>query len=101
MNVHLNLFKHVLRRSLRSIWENLYLNTVAAGVITASLLLLGVYTAGIINLNSIVDTWNAWVRVRIGAKVRGRTRARASTRARLELELELELGLALALAFHC
>ena len=40
MNVHLNLFKHVLRRSLRSIWENLYLNTVAAGVITASLLLI-------------------------------------------------------------
>ncbi|MEC7983899.1 MAG: ABC transporter permease [Myxococcota bacterium] len=58
MNVHLNLFQHVVRRSIRSIWENLYLNTVAAGVITASLLLLGVYTAGIINLNSIVDTWN-------------------------------------------
>ncbi len=55
---NLDFFRHIMRRSLRSIWENLYLNTVASGVIAASLLLLGVYVSTLLNLNSIVDTWN-------------------------------------------
>ena len=55
---NIDLLQHILRRSFRSIWENLYLNTVAAGVIAASLLLLGVYGSVLINLGSIVDTWN-------------------------------------------
>jgi cell division transport system permease protein len=55
---NLDLIRHIIRRALRSIWENLYLNTVAAGVIAASLLLLGVYVSALLNLNSIVDTWN-------------------------------------------
>ena len=55
---NLDLLQHIVRRALRSIWENLYLNTVAAGVIAASLLLLGVYVSTLLNLNSIVDTWN-------------------------------------------
>ena len=59
----MNLFRHILRRSLRSVWENLYLNTVAASVIGASLLLLGVYIIVHTNLNSIVDTWNKDVHV--------------------------------------
>lgn len=55
---NVDLLRHIIRRALRSIWENLYLNTVAAGVIAASLLLLGVYVSTLLNLNSIVDTWN-------------------------------------------
>ena len=62
-NTTFNLLKHIVRRCLRSVWENLYLNTVAAGVIGASLLLLGVYLSVSINLNSIVDTWNKDVHV--------------------------------------
>ena len=54
---------HVLRRSIRSVWENLYLNTVAASVIAASLLLLGVYIIVHTNLSTIVDTWNKDVHV--------------------------------------
>ena len=57
------LIRHIIRRSLRSVWENLYLNTVAASVIGASLLLLGVYTIVHTNLNSIVDTWNKDIHV--------------------------------------
>lgn len=57
-NSNFDLLQHILRRALRSIWENLYLNAVAAGVIAASLLLLGVYVSTLLNLNSIVDTWN-------------------------------------------
>lgn len=57
-NSNLDLLRHIMRRASRSIWENLYLNTVAAGVIAASLLLLGVYVSTLLNLNSIVDTWN-------------------------------------------
>jgi cell division transport system permease protein len=58
-----NFFRHLLRRSIRSIWENLYLNTVSSGVIGASLMLLGVYAIIHLNLNGIVDTWNRDVHV--------------------------------------
>ena len=60
---NVDLLKHIFRRSVRSIWENLYLNTVAAGVIAASLLLIGVYVSVLINLGSIVDTWNKDVHI--------------------------------------
>ena len=58
-----NYISHILRRSLRSIWENLYLNTMSSLVIAASLLLLGVYVSVQVNLNNIVDTWNRDVHV--------------------------------------
>ncbi|MBM76177.1 MAG: hypothetical protein CMK59_12310 [Proteobacteria bacterium] len=58
-----NYVSHILRRSLRSIWENLYLNTMSSLVIAASLLLLGVYVSVQVNLNNIVDTWNRDVHV--------------------------------------
>ena len=52
-----------MRRCLRSVWENLYLNTVAGGVIGTSLLLLGVYISISLNLGSTIDTWNKDVHV--------------------------------------
>jgi len=55
--------RHVVRRALRSLWENLYLNSVAAGVIGAALLLMGVYLTVQYNLNNIVDTWGRDVHV--------------------------------------
>jgi cell division transport system permease protein len=55
--------RHILRRSVRSLWENLYLNSVAAGVIAAALLLFGVYLTVQYNLNSIVDTWSRDVHI--------------------------------------
>jgi cell division transport system permease protein len=63
LSTSLNLGKHIIRRAVRSIWENLYLNAVSAGVIGASLLLLGVYASVQDNLNSIVDTWNRDVHI--------------------------------------
>lgn len=55
--------QHILRRALRSLWEHLYLNTVASLVIAAALLLLGVYLTVQFNLNAIVDTWDRDVHV--------------------------------------
>lgn len=58
-----NLIKHILRRAGRSLWENLYLNLVACGVISASLLLFGVFLTVQHNLNDIVDTWSQDVHI--------------------------------------
>jgi cell division transport system permease protein len=58
-----NFARHILRRAGRSLWENLYLNIVAGGVIAASLLLLGVFLTVQHNLSGIVDTWNRDVHV--------------------------------------
>ncbi len=54
---------HILRRALRSLWENAYLNAVSTGVITAALLLMGVYLTVQYNLNAIVDTWGRDVQI--------------------------------------
>ncbi|MDG1479661.1 MAG: permease-like cell division protein FtsX [Myxococcota bacterium] len=58
-----HIVRHILRRSVRSLWENLYLNSVASGVIAAALLLFGVYLTVQYNLNSIVDTWSRDVHI--------------------------------------
>lgn len=55
--------QHILRRAARSLWENLYLNAVAAGVIAASVLLLGVYASIQYNLDHIVEAWSRDVHV--------------------------------------
>ena len=54
---------HILRRSMRSLWENLYLNLVSTCVIAAALLLMGVYLTVQHNLSGIVDTWGRDVHV--------------------------------------
>lgn len=53
----------LIRRASRSLWENAYLNSVAIGVIAASLLLIGVYLTIQFNLNKLVDTWDRDVHV--------------------------------------
>lgn len=53
----------LIRRTSRSLWENAYLNSVAIGVIAASLLLIGVYLTVQFNLNRLVDTWDRDVHV--------------------------------------
>jgi len=55
--------QHVIRRALRSLWENAYLNSVSAGVIAATTLLFGVYLSVQFNLNRMVDTWDRDVHV--------------------------------------
>ncbi len=54
---------HVLRRALRSLWENAYLNAMASAVIGAALLLMGVYLTVQYNLNGFVDGWEKDVHV--------------------------------------
>ncbi len=54
---------HVLRRAFRSLWENLYLNLVATGVIAASVLMLGVFLMVMYNLNAITHSWASDVHV--------------------------------------
>lgn len=49
---------HLLRRAARSLRENLYLNAVAVGVIAASLMLVGTFLLAMVNVRSIVDSWN-------------------------------------------
>jgi cell division transport system permease protein len=50
--------QHALRRAMRSLWENAYLNSVSTGVIAATVLLFGVYLSVQFNLNRMVDTWD-------------------------------------------
>jgi cell division transport system permease protein len=54
---------HILRRALRSLWENLYLNLVSAGVIAAAVLLMGVYLTFQYNLNQLMKGWDRDVQV--------------------------------------
>lgn len=54
---------HILRRALRSLWENLSLNLVSTGVIAAALMLAGTYLTVMVNLGQIVDTWDRDVHV--------------------------------------
>lgn len=54
---------HILRRSLRSLWENLSLNGMVAGVIAAALLLAGAYLQVLINLDRMMGTWDRDVHV--------------------------------------
>ncbi len=54
---------HVLRRALRSLWENLSLNLVATAVISAATLLAGVYLAVMVNLTGVVDSWDRDVHI--------------------------------------
>ncbi len=54
---------HVLRRALRSLWENRSLNLVASGVIAAALMLAGVYLTVIVNLEGMVSSWERDVHV--------------------------------------
>ena len=54
---------HVLRRSVRSLWENLSLNGMVAGVIAAALLLAGAYLQVLINLDRMMGTWDRDVHI--------------------------------------
>jgi len=57
------MIEHVFRRAGRSLWENIYLNVVATGVIASALLLLGVFLTIEYNLSSIIDSWDRDVHV--------------------------------------
>ncbi len=57
------LVDHLLRRAGRSLRENLYLNAVAAGVIAASLLLVGTFLLALVNVQQIVESWNRDVHI--------------------------------------
>ena len=59
----MNFLPHTLRRSLRSIWENFYLNAVASSVICVSLLLLGVFGIVETNVSTTVEDWNKDVHI--------------------------------------
>ena len=58
-----SLMGHILRRAFRSLWENLYLNLVATGVIAAAVLMLGVFLMVMYNINAITDNWASDVHV--------------------------------------
>lgn len=57
------MLKHILRRAWRSLLENLWLNLVATGVIAAAVMLAGVYTAVMVNLDRTVESWDRDVHV--------------------------------------
>ncbi len=57
------MIRHVFRRAGRSLWENVYLNVVATGVIASALLLLGVFLTIQYNLSAIIDSWDRDVHV--------------------------------------
>ncbi|MEE2751580.1 MAG: permease-like cell division protein FtsX [Myxococcota bacterium] len=54
---------YILRRTLRSLWENLSLNLVVVGVIGAGLLVAGAYLQVMFNLDRIVDSWDRDVHI--------------------------------------
>ena len=55
--------RHIIRRSICSLRENLYLNAVACGVIIVSLFLLGLYVSIQNNITQLIDTWNKDVHI--------------------------------------
>ena len=57
------MLSHMLRRALRSLWENLWLNLVATGVIAAAVMLAGVYATAMVNLDRLVDSWDRDVHI--------------------------------------
>ena len=57
------MYRHIIRRSIRSVRENLYLNAVACGVIIVSLFLLGLYVSIQNNITQLIDTWNKDVHI--------------------------------------
>ena len=58
-----NTSSHIVRRSIRSLWENLSLNGMVAGVIAAALLLAGAYLQVLINLDRMMGTWDRDVHI--------------------------------------
>ena len=54
----MNAIGHIFRRATRSLWENLYLNAVATGVIAAALLLVGVFLTVEQNAARLVESWD-------------------------------------------
>lgn len=54
---------HILRRALRSLWENLGLNAIAVMVIGTALLLVGMTLTLQHNLDALVETWGQDVHV--------------------------------------
>jgi len=54
---------HIFRRAMRSLWENLYLNSVSTGVIAAALVLMGMYLSVQHNINTAVASWSRDVHV--------------------------------------
>jgi cell division transport system permease protein len=59
----MNVAPHILRRAVRSLWENLYLNVVSTGVIAAAILLIGMSLWVQHNINSAVSSWSRDVHV--------------------------------------
>lgn len=57
------MFGHMLRRALRSLRENLFLNLVSTGVVAAAVLLAGVYLVVTVNMTRVVDSWDRDVHV--------------------------------------
>ncbi len=54
---------HLVRRSFRSLRENLYLNLVAAGVVAAATLLLGVFLVIVHNIQAVTGGWERDVHI--------------------------------------
>jgi len=54
---------HIFRRALRSLWENLYLNSVSTAVIASALVLMGMYLTVQHNINIAVTSWSRDVHV--------------------------------------
>jgi cell division transport system permease protein len=59
----MSVIPHIIRRALRSLWENLYLNSVSTGVISAALLLMGMSLWVQHNINTAVESWSRDVQV--------------------------------------
>ncbi|HCH62291.1 MAG TPA: hypothetical protein DFR83_05770 [Deltaproteobacteria bacterium] len=59
----MNVAPHILRRAVRSLWENLYLNVVSTGVIAAALLLIGMSLWVQHNVSSAISSWSRDVHV--------------------------------------
>ena len=55
--------RRLLRRTFRSLWENLSLNLVVTGVISAALLLAASYLSVMVNLDHIVASWERDVHI--------------------------------------
>lgn len=81
------MIQHILRRTLRSLKENVSLNLVATGVIGATVLLAGVYLSALQTLDRVVESWDrdahvsAYFQPEIDVELRFATKDQIAARA--------------------
>lgn len=81
---------HILRRAGRSLFENLYLNLVATGVIATAVLLVGIFLSVMGTLDNLVEDWQQDIHLSAYFKLDTTEAQRLGIKERLESLPEIQ-----------